>query len=203
VIFNFDRMRRQEAPQFSPIAADYNQMAIQSVKDVRALDEHTVEIILSEPFPEFLRCMTQEDAPGSVVIISPTALNRYGNEKIADRAPGTGPFKFERRFNTRYGSSVEIVRNDDYWAGPPHLDGIRFTPFPSADDRAQALLDGEVDLAYGPEPRRLRELHEKGFIVSEGLIPYVWYFTFNTRNRPFAMLGYAERLSVGLAQLVR
>jgi peptide/nickel transport system substrate-binding protein len=185
VIFNFDRIRRPEAPQFSSIAADYNQMAMQSVKDVRALDEQTVEIILREPFPEFLRCMTQEDAPGSVVFISPTALKSYGNERIADHAPGTGPFKFARRFNTSYGSSVEIVRNDDYWAGPPHLDGIRFTPFPSADDRAQMLLDGEVDLTYGPEPTRLGELREKGFIVSEGLIPYVWYFIFNTRDRPF------------------
>ena len=85
---------------------------------------------MSEPFPEFLRCMTQEDAPGSVVFISPTALNNYGNERIADHAPGTGPFKFARRFHTLYGSGVEIVRNDDYWDGPPHLDGIRFTPFP-------------------------------------------------------------------------
>jgi peptide/nickel transport system substrate-binding protein len=127
VIFNFDRMRRPEAPQFSSIAADYNQMAMQSVKDVHALDEHTVEIILREPFPEFLRCMTQEDAPGSVVFISPTALKSYGNEGIADRASGTGPFAFARRFHTSYGSGVEIVRNDDYWAGPPHLDGIRFT----------------------------------------------------------------------------
>ena len=185
VIFNFDRMRRREAPQFSPIAADYNQMAIQSVEDVRALDEHRVEIILSEPFPEFLRCMTQEDAPGSVVFISPTALNSYGNKKIGDHAPGTGPFKFKRRFYTHHGSGVEIVRNDHHWAGPPHLDGIRFTPFPSADDRAQALLDGEVDLAYGPEPTRLRELREKGFIVSEGLIPYIWYFIFNTKDGPF------------------
>lgn len=186
VVFNLDRLLRKGAPQFSPIAADYNQMAMQGVKDVHALDEHTVEIVLSEPFAEFLRCMTQEDAPGSVVFISPTALKRYGNEKIADNAAGTGPFKFGWRFHTRHGSGVEVVRNDDYWGGPPHLDGIRFTPLPSADDRAQALLDGDVDLAYGPEPTRLEELREKGFIVSEGPIPYVWYFIFNTRDRPFS-----------------
>lgn len=185
VVFNFDRMLRQEAPQFSPIAADYNQVAIQSVEDVRALDAHTVEIILREPFPEFLRCMTQEDAPGSIVFISPTALKAYGNEGIADHAPGTGPFQFAERFPTPYGSGVKIVRNEDYWGGAPYLDGIRFTPLPSAGDRVQALLDGEVDFAYGPEPTRLEELREKGFIVSEGPIPYVWYFIFNTRDRPF------------------
>jgi peptide/nickel transport system substrate-binding protein len=42
-----------------------------------------------------------------------------------------------------------------------------------------------VDLAYGPEATRLKELRDKGFIVSEGPIPYVWYFIFNTRDRPF------------------
>ena len=80
VIFNFDRMRRQEAPQFSPIAADYNQMALQNVKYVRALDEHTVEIILCEPFPEFLRCMTQEDAPGSVALGVDTGAGSFFEE---------------------------------------------------------------------------------------------------------------------------
>ena len=74
VVFNFDRMLRQEAPQFSPIAADYNQVAIQSVEDVRALDAHTVEIILREPFPEFLRCMNSGGRSGVDCLHQPDSI---------------------------------------------------------------------------------------------------------------------------------
>lgn len=185
VVFNFERMWRGDAPHFYPVAADYNQVAVQSVADVRVRDTFAVEITLREPFPEFLRCMTQEDAPGAVVFISPKALKKYGNEGIADRAPGTGPFKFVERFSTPSGSGVEIARNDAYWNGASYLDGIRFLPLPDADQRAQALLDGEVDLAYGPEPKRLEELRANGFVIREGSIPYIWYFIFNTRDAPF------------------
>jgi peptide/nickel transport system substrate-binding protein len=182
---NLERMWREDSPHFSSVAADYNQVALQSLDDVQVLDRHTVRITLREPFAEFLRLMTQEDAPGSVVFVSPDALARYGNDGIADHAPGTGPFRFAERFSTPSGSGVEVARNDDYWDGAPHLDGIRFIPFPDADDRAQALLDGEVDLAYGPEPTRLKQLGAEGFVIREGPIPYVWYFIFNTRNTPF------------------
>jgi peptide/nickel transport system substrate-binding protein len=81
VIFNFDRMLRQEAPQFSPVAADYNQVAMQSVKDVRALDANTVEIILREPFPEFLRCMTQEDRSGLGRLHQPDSIEKLWQGK--------------------------------------------------------------------------------------------------------------------------
>lgn len=185
VVFNLERIIRQDAPHFSAVAADYNRVAMRSVKEVRALDPLTVEIVLREPFAEFLRYMTQEDAPGSIVFISPTALKKYGNEGIADHAPGTGPFRFAERFSVPFGSGVEIVRNDDYWNGPPYLDGIRFTPISDAD-RTQALIDGEVDFIYGPETTRLNELRAKGFIVSEGAVPYLWYFIFNTRDKPFS-----------------
>jgi peptide/nickel transport system substrate-binding protein len=182
VKYNLDRMWCKDAPQFYDVAADYNQLALQAVDAVDALDAHTVRITLSEPFPEFLRCMTQEDAPGSVVFLSPQALERYGTDAAGDRAAGTGPFRFAERFSTSSGSGVRVVRNDDYWGGAPPLDAIEFIPLPNADDRAQALLDGEVDLAYGPDPARLDELREQGFVVCQGAVPYVWYFIFNTRD---------------------
>lgn len=182
VKYNFDRLCDPEAPQFYPVAADYNQLALQCVDSVDVVDSHTVRIVLREPFPEFLRCMTQEDAPGSVVFLSPRALEKYGNEEVADRAPGTGPFRFAQRFATPSGSGVRVVRNDDYWGGPPALDAIEFIPLPAAEDRARALLDGEVDLAYGPDPAYMEQLGAQGFVVCEGPIPYVWYFIFNTRD---------------------
>lgn len=113
-------------------------------------------------------------------------MRKYGNEGISDRAPGTGPYKFKERFQTEFGSGVTVERNDGYWDLAPHIDEITFIPFPDPMDRVRALEENEVDLVYGPEPTKIEELREKGFIVKEGPIPYVWYYIFNTKERPFS-----------------
>jgi peptide/nickel transport system substrate-binding protein len=182
--FNIDRMWNPVAPQYSAVAADYNQIATQSIRNVLVADSHTLQITLSEPYADFLRYMTQEDAPGSFVFVSPSALKKYGNEGIADRAPGTGPYKFKERFSTPFGIGVVLERNRDYWGEPPYLDEIVFVPLPNAADRATALERGDVDVVYGPDPLRLPALRERGFVVNEVAVPYLWYFSFNMRERP-------------------
>ena len=92
-------------------------MGVGLIEKVRALDSMTVEFKFSEPFPEFLRYMTQEDAPGAQSLISPAAIRKLGPDGCADKAPGTGAFRFHSRFETDGGSAVELRRNDDYWAG--------------------------------------------------------------------------------------
>lgn len=186
VKFNLERMWREDAPHFYPVAADYNRIALQTLKEIRILGDHVVKLVMKEPFAEFLRYMTQEDGPGAVVHISPAAIARYGNKAVADKAPGTGPFRFKERFATEFGSAVAIERHDDYWGGPPYLDSITFKPYPDPLERVKAMENGDVDLVYGPEPTRIEELREKGFVVCEGPIPYVWYFIFNTRETPFS-----------------
>jgi len=182
VRYNVERMWDSNAPQYSDVAADYNRIGLQALKSIEVLGPLTVRMTLKEPYPEFLRYMTQEDAPGAHVFISPDALQKFGNANIADHAPGTGPFRFANRFDTKFGSGVKLDRNEDYWGGAPKLKGIEFTPYPTLEARFQALLDGEVDLAYGLEGSDLAELQRRGFIVRDSNVPYVWYFMFNMRD---------------------
>ncbi|SMH26783.1 ABC transporter substrate-binding protein [Mesorhizobium australicum] len=182
VRFNIERMWNLEAPQYSPVAADYNRIGLEALKSVEVLGPLTILLTLKEPFPEFLRYMTQEDAPGAHVFISPQALKQHGNSGIADLAPGTGPFRFDSRFSTPFGSGVRLSRNEDYWGGRSKLNAIEFRPYPRLEDRYRALLDGEADVAYGLEGSNLDELVRRGFVVLEGQVPYIWYFIFNMRD---------------------
>lgn len=182
VLFNMDRMWNPEAPQYSPVAADYNRMGLKLLESVEILGPFSILFTLKERFPEFLRYMTQEDAPGAQIFISPRAIERLGNSDIADHAPGSGPFRFDHRFSTAFGSGVRLKRNQDYWGGSPRLGGIEFRPYPGIEDRYRALLNGEVDLAYGLEGSDLDELRRRGFVVVEGQAPYIWYFIFNMRD---------------------
>jgi peptide/nickel transport system substrate-binding protein len=182
VRFNIERMWNPQAPQYSSVAADYNRIGLEALKSVEVLGPSTILITLKEPFAEFLRYMTQEDAPGAHVFISPQALKTRGNSGIADHAPGTGPFRFESRFSTNFGSGVRLSRNENYWGGSPKLTGLEFRPYPKLEDRYLALLNGEVDLAYGLEGSDLNELERRGFVVLDSHVPYIWYFIFNMRD---------------------
>lgn len=182
VRFNVERMWNPKASQYSPVAADYNRIGLEALQSVDVLGPLTVRMTLKEPFPEFLRYMTQEDSPGSHVFISPAALQNRGNENIADYAPGTGPFRFESRFPTKFGSGVRLSRNEDYWGAVPKLAGLEFKPYPTLEERFRALLNGEVDLAYGLEGSHLDELEQRGFVVLDSDVPYIWYFMFNMRD---------------------
>jgi peptide/nickel transport system substrate-binding protein len=186
VVLNYERMCSPASPWYSEVVADFNREGAGLIEQVRALDDLTVEFRLREAFPEFLRYMTQEDAPGAQSLVSPAALRAFGPDGCADRAPGTGAFRFHRRFETAGGSAVDLLRHEGYWDGPPAIDGIRFLPFPDLADRVRALLEGRVHIAYSLEGADLQDLAARGFQVPAFSPPYLWYLVFNLRDPAIA-----------------
>jgi len=195
VVYNLRRVWDKAFAGYSPIAASYNQVAMQSVASVDAIESHAVRVTLREPFPEFLRYMTQEDSPGSLVFLSPAALAVHGHGNAADQAAGTGPFMIDQRIKTTAGSGIRVRRNPDYWGGAPWLETITFIPMPAAEDRAAALIEGRVDLAYGAAPEKLDALHDAGLVVHEGDVPYVWYIAFNMRDGATTSLAVRQAVA--------
>ena len=55
---------------------------------------------------------------------------------------GAGPFTLE---DFTAGQSTTLVRNDNYWAGPAHLDAVRIIDFQEEDAMLNALLSSQVD----------------------------------------------------------
>lgn len=70
-------------------------------------------------------------------------------------APGTGPFRLEwfRDGNAR------LVRNDDWYLGPPLLDAVEVQMFEQPEAMLNAVLTGQIDLAsnVGPTAGRAGE----------------------------------------------
>ncbi|MBS1798698.1 MAG: ABC transporter substrate-binding protein [Acidobacteria bacterium] len=57
---------------------------------------------------------------------------------------GTGPFRFISAVQDK---EVIVARNDHYWAGPPKINGVRFTVVPDTITSALELRKGSADLA--------------------------------------------------------
>jgi peptide/nickel transport system substrate-binding protein len=111
---------------------------LSAISEVVVVDEHTVRLVTAEPFGPLLAHLASDAA----VIVSPAALAEYGAD-IGWHPVGTGAFKYASHVAEQ---SVTVVRNDNYWAGPPALNEIRFLAVPEAATRITMLEAGEADI---------------------------------------------------------
>ena len=148
------------------------------IKSVDVVDEFTVKITLNGPNYEFLRT-GMEDCP-QMYIVSPTAIETFGNEGIPLNPIGTGPFKFVERDPT---VSTTLERNDDYWGENAKVDRLIFRILEDPATRVNALLAGEVHAIQDPPWDEIESIVEEGFVVTKNEnAPTFWYLSFNMRN---------------------
>ncbi|WML43017.1 ABC transporter substrate-binding protein [Neobacillus sp. PS3-40] len=144
VVFNFDRWMNGDADKFPyyTMFGGYKKDEGHVIKEVKAVDENTVQFVLKRPQAPFLKNL----AMSPFGIASPTAVKKYG-DKFRENPVGTGPFKFvEWKQNDR----ITLVKNPDYWQKDlPKLNKIIFRVIPENTARLNALANGEIDLMDG------------------------------------------------------
>lgn len=154
-VFSFNRI--QDPATASPGAWVFQAVARKKGGrlDVKALDDTTLQIRLSEPFPPFLGILSM---PYCAVVL-PEAVARYG-EDFRQHPVGTGPFRFKY---WKEGMKLVLRRNPYYFE---YLDGKQL-PFLEAVsitfviDRQAAFLEfikGNLDFMSGIDPSYKDEL---------------------------------------------
>ncbi len=120
-----------------------------SIKEVRKVDAHTVEIETTAPFPilpdviSLVYVMSKkwcEDNKAELPVD-----RRKGIENAASfRANGTGPFRLRERQPTQ---RTVLQRNPTYWGKiEGNVTEVVFTPIGNDATRVAALLSGEIDV---------------------------------------------------------
>ncbi|WP_423409486.1 ABC transporter substrate-binding protein [Heyndrickxia sp. MSNUG] len=138
VVFNFERWKAGNKEQFYY----YNSQFGDVIKEVKAVDEYTVEFTLNRILAPFYKNL----AMSPFGIASPEAVKKYG-DKFLENPVGTGPFKFKE---WKRNDKVTLVKNENYWEkGLPKLDEVIFRVIPENSARLNALNTGEVDIIDG------------------------------------------------------
>jgi peptide/nickel transport system substrate-binding protein len=102
---------------------------------VQAPDAHTVVVKLKSP---------NSILPALVGSNWNAKVTKAGTTSFTDKtAIGTGPFKLT---SWAVGTSWSATRNDDYWDGPPYLDGIEVKITPDQSAKLQGVLAGDSDV---------------------------------------------------------
>lgn len=113
------------------------------VKTVEAPDPLTVRIVLEKPNAGLLNKLT---AFNQGWIVSRKAVADIGDQKIALKPIGTGPFVFDK---WSAGSEVRITANPDYFEGAPKVDAVVFKIIKDETAAAIALENRELDIFFG------------------------------------------------------
>lgn len=124
---------------------------LEVVETIEVADPRTLTIKLDRPYSP----MTAILADRAGMVISTTALKAAG--KDFDRKPvGAGPFMIK---NWTAGNNLELVRFPNYYDKDNiKLDGIVFRFIANAPSLASAALSGQVDYAFGLDPKNLPAL---------------------------------------------
>ncbi|MGZ9059677.1 MAG: ABC transporter substrate-binding protein, partial [Burkholderiaceae bacterium] len=119
------------------------------IKEIRKLDDHTIDIITTEPFPILPDVITNWYIMSKAWCEKNKAVQpvdkRKGTENTASfQANGTGPYRLRSRDpNIR----TTLQRNAGYWGKiEGNVQEVIFTPIGNSSTRVAALLSGEVDM---------------------------------------------------------
>ncbi|MDD3346160.1 ABC transporter substrate-binding protein [Oscillibacter sp.] len=152
--------------------------AFSVMEDIRATDERTVSITISEPSNEFLSYLT-------------TAILPAGYDQ-QDTAPvGTGPFRFVSRTAQ---DSIVLERFDDYWGMPAQLKQVTFKIIENADSLMMSLQSGAIDLCGHLTSTQTAQLGDD-FDVAEGTMNLVQALYLNNAEAPFDDVRVRQALS--------
>lgn len=154
VKFTFDRLTKENAMggKTSP-----RKSLVGPVAETVVVDPLTVRFKLSSPWPIFAAYVPFNQ------IVSKAYTEKVGNDGMATKAMGSGPFKL---VEWRQGDALILERFADYYGGatdippvgPAKVDRVIFKIIPEPATRVAALLAGEVDLIDELPPHAIKQV---------------------------------------------
>ncbi|MBV8592701.1 MAG: hypothetical protein JOZ27_00205 [Caulobacteraceae bacterium] len=128
---------------------------LEEIADVAAVDDHTVEFRLKEPWAAFPRALASDS------FLFWTMPSAHEDEAGADlnRQPiGAGPYKLAE---WKPDDSITFVRNPEYWdPSTQYLDKIVVRFVPDTTARFTAVKTGDIDIEYEPFCKQVAEARD-------------------------------------------
>lgn len=111
---------------------------VNTIKEVKIIDEYTIQMITNEPKANFLHVVCTDINP-----LEPGYVEEVGLEKAASNPIGTGAYKVKE---WKRGESITFEAYNDFWEGEPEVKEITVKFIPEFSSRLSALLSGDADL---------------------------------------------------------
>ncbi|MBI4278422.1 MAG: ABC transporter substrate-binding protein, partial [Armatimonadetes bacterium] len=155
--------------------------ALNRVQRVDIVDDYTVRVHMSEPFPSFPIVVGWWIIPMTPKhLLDGKDLNDLSD--FAQKPVGTGQFVFKEAVKA---SHVLVEANMNYWAGPPKLKNVVFKVLPDVNTIMAQFRAGELDLAQveAVNMEALKGVPHMRFRLTEQ--PSTFFIALNNTRFPF------------------
>lgn len=122
----------------------------QPIESVTVVDDTTIEIVTSEPYPALA------DQMSSFFLLPPEWTEAHNP---AAEASSSGPYELVEFIS---GDRIVLEANEDYWGEAPAFQTVEFRMMPEDSSRIAALLAGEVDFIEYFAPSEIERINESG-----------------------------------------
>ncbi|MER8904397.1 ABC transporter substrate-binding protein [Mesorhizobium sp. M0772] len=158
-----------------------------AIDTVEVVDPTTVKVTLKNPQGSFLYNLGWGDA----VIVAPESADTNKEKPI-----GTGPFKFQ---SWAKGSSITLVKSNNYWGAPVSLDKAEFRIVPDAAAAVPALLSGDIQAFPFFDPDSVAQVKDDPrFKVVIGSTEGETILAINNKKPPFDKLEVRQAIAFAL-----
>jgi peptide/nickel transport system substrate-binding protein len=185
--FNADAVRFTFQRVLDPEQKSPNRANVAEIVRVEVVDDHTVNLVTRQPYAPLVNRLLD------FAIVPPKYVAEKGNQGMALRPVGTGPYRF-----------VELIKDDRmvveafdrHWRGAPKIKRIVYKPIPEPFTRAAALRNNEVDLVTTMPPSLARELERTpGIRVQRVASSWIIYLGLNALKKPLSDVKVRQALN--------
>jgi peptide/nickel transport system substrate-binding protein len=171
VKFTYDRL-------LDPKTSATPAFLLASVKEVKVVDDYTVQLVTKEKFAPILYNLTHI----GTAILNEKAVKETG-DNYGVNPVGTGPFKFVKWDKS---SQIVLEQNKDYFEGPAKLDAITFRIIPEAATSVAELRTGGVDVVLDLPPQQVKQFDNSDKVTVDKAPSFALkYLGFDQRQKPF------------------
>lgn len=162
---------------------------------VKAIDDHTLEVTLSEPVPYFYKLLVHS----SVSPVPKATIEKFG-EKWTQPANivTNGAYKLK---DWVINERIVLVRNPDYWNNAKTIiNQVTYLPVSSEVTDVNRYRSGEIDMTYNNMPIELFQKLKKEIPTEVHADPYLctYYYEINNQKAPFTDPRVRAALKLGL-----
>nr|WP_236824041.1 ABC transporter substrate-binding protein [Bartonella ancashensis] len=171
-------------------------------KDIRALDDRTLQITFNKSYPTYLVLSAIAQSYASALLDRKTLEENaidgdMGNKYLATRSACVGPYRLERWYP---GERVVLKATEHYWGSAPKIKQIVVVHVATSESQRLLLEKGDVDVARDLSSEDVLGLEKQNGLVkiNRVLRPQSIYLSLNNKKTVFSH----EKVRLALRYLI-